>query len=48
MNTLALYYRASNEDANLGESATIQNQRDLLRHYIKGRPEFADWSVLEF
>ena len=30
MNTLALYTRASNEDENLGESATIQNQRDLL------------------
>lgn len=48
MNTLALYYRASNEDANLGESATIQNQRDLLRHYVKSKPEFSDRNVLKF
>lgn len=48
MKTLALYYRASNEDTNLGESATIQNQRDLLLHYVKNKPEFADWNVLEF
>lgn len=54
MNTLALYCRASNEDANgttaggTGESATIQNQRDLLLHYVKSKPEFADWNVLEF
>ena len=48
MNTLALYCRASNDDGSLGESATIQNQRDLLRHYIQSRPEFKDWNVLEF
>lgn len=48
MKTLALYFRASNEDANAGESATIQNQRDLLRHFVKTRPEFTDWNVLEF
>ena len=48
MKTLALYYRASNEDENLGESATIQNQRDLLHHYIQNRKEFSDWNVLEF
>lgn len=48
MKTLALYSRASNEDENLGESATIQNQRDLLYHYIQSRPEFKDWNVLEF
>lgn len=48
MNTLALYYRASNEDESLGESATIQNQRDLLRHYVQNKPEFQNWNVLEF
>lgn len=48
MNTLALYTRASNEDENLGESATIQNQRDLLYHYIRSKQEFKDWNVLEF
>ncbi|WP_373265157.1 recombinase family protein [Hungatella hathewayi] len=48
MNTLALYTRVSNEDENLGESATIQNQRDLLYHYIQSRPEFKCWNVLEF
>lgn len=48
MNTLALYYRASNDDGSLGESATIQNQRDLLRQYIQNRAEFADWNILEF
>ena len=45
MNTLALYTRASNEDENLGESATIQNQRDLLYHYIRSKQEFKDWNV---
>lgn len=48
MNTLALYTRASNEDENLGESTTIQNQRDLLYHYIQNKPEFKHWNVLEF
>lgn len=48
MKTLAVYYRASVEDTNIGESNTIQNQRDLLHHYIKTRPEFLDWNILEY
>lgn len=48
MNTLALYCRASNEDGNLEESATIQNQRDLLMHFVKDKPEFENWNILEF
>lgn len=48
MNTLALYMRASQEDINLGESATIQNQRDLLYHYIQNHQDFSHWNVMEF
>lgn len=48
MKTLALYFRASIEDANIGESATIQNQRDLLFDFVKTKTEFSDWNVLEF
>lgn len=48
MKTLALYFRASNEDANIGESATIQNQRDLLYNFVKMKAEFSDWNILEF
>lgn len=48
MSTIALYLRASKEDAALGESATIQNQRDLLYHYLKSKPEFTGWNKAEF
>ena len=48
MNTLAIYCRASTEDGSVGESATIQNQRDLLYHFIQTTPEFMNWNVMEF
>lgn len=46
--TLALYMRLSSEDANVGESDSIKNQRQLLQGFVAGRAEFKGWEVLEF
>lgn len=48
MKTLALYLRISQDDGKSGESESIQNQRDLLYHYLKNHSEFDDWNILEF
>lgn len=48
MNTVAFYMRASQEDINSGESATIQNQRDLLYYYIQNNHDFSGCNIMEF
>lgn len=48
MGTIALYMRLSSEDANEGESSSIQNQRELLHRFVESQSEFSESSVLEF
>ncbi len=45
---VALYMRLSAEDANIGESVSIANQRDLLYAFVRSRREFDGCPVLEF
>ena len=45
---VALYMRLSAEDANIGESVSIANQRDLLYAFVRSRREFDGCLVLEF
>ena len=48
MKTLGIYLRVSNDDDNIGESESIQNQRNLIYDFINSREEFKDWNILEF
>ena len=48
MKTLGMYLRISNDDDSIGESESIQNQRNLIYDYIKSKVEFKDWNILEF
>lgn len=48
MKAIALYLRVSVEDKKKGESESISNQRELLKHYIAENPEFSSYRVLEF
>lgn len=45
---VALYMRLSAEDANIGESVSIANQRDLLYAFVRSHREFDGCPVLEF
>lgn len=48
MRAVAFYMRLSSEDANVGESVSIANQRDLLYDFIQNHHEFDNCPVLEF
>ena len=39
----AIYCRLSKDDEQKGESASIQNQRDMLEHYVKAR----GWNIAD-
>ena len=48
MRAVAFYMRLSSEDANVGESVSIANQRNLLYDFIQNHHEFDNCPVLEF
>ena len=39
----AIYCRLSKDDEQKGESASIQNQRDMLEHYVKAK----GWNIVD-
>lgn len=46
--TLAQYLRVSADDGIIGDSASIDGQRDMLTAYVKEHPELRDWELIEF
>lgn len=48
MSAVAIYMRLSSEDANIGESDSIQSQRDMLYNYLHDNGEFDNCTVMEF
>lgn len=48
MSAVALYMRLSSEDANIGDSDSIQSQRDMMYNYLRDHGEFANSTVMEF
>jgi len=45
---IGIYLRISQEDKRADESASITNQRSLLRDYIKQREEFSESEIIEY
>lgn len=46
--TLALYLRISADDGNVGDSMSIDGQRDMLAAYVQDHPELREWEIVEF